>query len=221
MSLPESRTATAGRGKPSVRGRWLTGGTDGNERLTAITGSVLLVLFAVLGVTIVRIGQLMWLHLFLGIVLFGPVALKIASTGYRFVRYYTNASAYRKKGPPHPLLRALGPVVVLSTVGVFLTGLLLLLVGPNAGSRPLLGLLHKVTFILWLVAMAPHVLGHLLDLPRNLLPSDRSYLPRLPGATARRLALAAALAAGAVLAVLLLPDFSVWTSFHPHHGVVH
>jgi hypothetical protein len=213
MSIAEPSTATTG------EGRLLTGGTDGNERLTAITGFVLLVLFAVLGVTILFIGRLLWLHLFLGIVLFGPVALKMSSTGYRFVRYYANAPAYRDKGPPHLLLRALGPMVLLSTVGVFLTGLLLLVVGPDAGSRPALGLLHKVTFIVWLVAMAPHVLGHLVELPRNLLRSDRDYR-RLPGATARRLALVAALAGGLVLAVLFLPDFSVWTSFH-HHGVDH
>ena len=42
---------------------------------------VLLVLFAVLGITIIRIGQLLWLHLFLGVLLVGPVALKLASTG--------------------------------------------------------------------------------------------------------------------------------------------
>ena len=214
MSVAEPSAATATPSRP------LTGGTDGNERLTAITGSVLLLLFAALGITIVRIGQLMWLHLFLGIVLFGPVALKVGSTGYRFVRYYTGANAYRRKGPPHPLLRALGPVVVLSTVGVFLTGLLLLLVGPHAGSRPALGLLHKVTFILWLVAMAPHVLGHLVELRRNLFPSDRDYR-RLPGATGRRVALLAALVCGIALALLFLPDFSVWTSFHPHHGPEH
>jgi hypothetical protein len=217
MSVTQPTTATA---EPvGLLGR--TDGTDGNERLTAVTGVVLLVLFAVLGITILRIGQLMWLHLFLGIVLFGPVALKFGSTGYRFVRYYTNATSYRRKGPPHPLLRALGPVVVLSTVGVFLTGLLLLLVGPHAGSRPALGLLHKVTFILWLVAMAPHVLAHLAELPRNLFRSDPGFRRRLPGTTARGLALAAAIVGGLALAVLFLPDFSVWTSFHPHHGLEH
>lgn len=187
--------------------------------MTAITGSVLLVLFAVLGVTIVFIGRLMWLHLFLGILLFGPVALKVGSTGYRFVMYYADSAEYRRKGPPHPLLRALGPLVVLSTVGVFLTGLLLLLVGPDAGSRPALGLLHKVTFVIWLVAMAPHVLGHLVELPRNLLRSDRGYR-RLPGGTARRLVLVAALVGGLVLALLFLPDFTAWTSSH-HSGAVH
>ena len=73
----------------------MAGGPDGNERLTAVTGVLLLVLLAVLGVTIVRIGQLTWLHLFLGLLLIGPVGLKMASTGYRFTRYYTHDPAYQ------------------------------------------------------------------------------------------------------------------------------
>jgi len=66
-----------------TRLRLLGGGVDGNEWLTTATGVVLL---AVLGVTIVRIGQLIWLHLFLGLLLLGPVALKLGSAGYRFIR---------------------------------------------------------------------------------------------------------------------------------------
>ena len=38
--------------------------------------------------------------MFLGVLLIGPVALKLASTGYRFVRYYTSEPRYRRKGPP-------------------------------------------------------------------------------------------------------------------------
>src|ERR1700712_1652757 len=71
------------------------GGTDGNERLTVLTGGVLVVLTAAVGVTIIRIGQLMWLPLFLGLVLIGPVALKLGSPGYRFARYYPHNPAYR------------------------------------------------------------------------------------------------------------------------------
>ena len=63
-------------------------GTDGNELLTSMTGAVLIVLLAVLGITILRIHQLIWLHLFLGLVLIGPITIKMASTGYRFARYY-------------------------------------------------------------------------------------------------------------------------------------
>src|ERR1700735_5242291 len=77
--------------------RMFGGGTNGNEQLTAVTGVILLVLFAVLGVSIVWIGQLLWLHLFLGVALMGPVALKLGSTGYRLVRYYTSNAAYKRQ----------------------------------------------------------------------------------------------------------------------------
>ena len=71
------------------RTRLLAGGTAGNQQLTAATAVVLLVLLAALGVTIVRIGGLLNPHMFLGMLLVGPVALKLASTGYRFVNATT------------------------------------------------------------------------------------------------------------------------------------
>ncbi|MGZ4195715.1 MAG: hypothetical protein ACXVUE_03175 [Solirubrobacteraceae bacterium] len=208
---------------PSRRGRpWFGGGPDGNEKLTAIAGVLLLVLFAVLGVTIIRIGQLLWLHLFLGLLLIGPVALKLASTGYRFARYYLATAAYRLKGPPHPLLRGLAPFLVASTAAVFATGILLLVDGP--GSRDQLLLWHKVSFIAWLVAMAPHVLGHLVELPPalHLTPATGHTSARATGGgTGRAIALISAIVAGAVLAIVLLPDFGSWTAaaahFHHHH----
>ena len=205
---------------PARRGRpLLGGGTDGNERLTAVVGAVLLVLLAVLGVTIIRIGQLLWLHLFLGLLLIGPVALKLASTGYRFARYYLATPAYRLKGPPHPLLRGLAPVLVITTLAVFATGVLLLVDGP--GSRDQLLLWHKVSFIVWLVAMAPHVLGHLVELPPALRLTRGTGSTATDGGAGRAIALASAIVGGAVLAMVLLPDFSAWTAsaahFHHHH----
>src|ERR1700733_3322571 len=128
------------RRRGDVRRQSLLGGeTRGNERLTVITGLILIVLLAAVGVTIVRIGQLLWLHLFLGLVVIGPTCLKLASTGYRFVRYYTGDEAYRRKGPPAPVLRGLAPLVVFLTMAVFVTGVALLLLGP--GSRDPLVLL--------------------------------------------------------------------------------
>ena len=56
-----------------------------------------------------------------------PVLLKIGSTGWRFVRYYRGSPAYRRKGPPPALLRLLGPVVVILTVGVLASGVALVL----------------------------------------------------------------------------------------------
>ncbi len=195
------------------------GGTDGNEQLTSIAGALLLVLFAVLGVTIIRIGQLMWLHLFLGLLLIGPVALKLASTGYRFVRYYSASPAYRRKGPPHPALRGLAPLVVASSLAVFATGVLLLVDGP--GSRDRFLIWHKVSFFIWIAAMAPHVLGHLAELAKSLVPGRpiETLESASAGRAGRALALVSALVAGLVLAIVLLPDFAAWTSggAHLHH----
>jgi hypothetical protein len=194
------------------RESFLGGGTDGNEELTAVVGSLLLILLAVLGVTIVRIGQLLWLHLFLGLLLIGPVGLKLASTGYRFVRYYSGSAAYRRKGPPYVALRALAPVVVVTTVAVFATGVVLLLEGP--ASRGTWVLIHKVSFIVWIAATAPHVLGHLVELPRSVRAVRRAdpQIAGLSGGGAGRLiAVAGALVGGAVLAIALLGDFGAWT----------
>src|ERR1035437_1314491 len=124
------------------------GGTTGNERLTAATGAMLIALLAVLGVTILRVRPLLSVHLFVGMLLIPPVMLKMGTTGYRFVRYYTADPAYRSKGPPEALMRALAPLVVLTTVIVFASGVALLFVGPD--SRGTLLPIHRVSFIAWL-----------------------------------------------------------------------
>jgi hypothetical protein len=207
----------------SRAGRITGGGTTGNERLTSATGGVLLALLAVLGVTIIQIGSLLWLHLFLGMLLIGPVALKLASTGYRFARYYTGSPTYRHEGPPAALLRAMGPILIISTVAVFATGVALLFAGPS--SRDTLLPIHKVTFIAWLAFMALHVLAHLPP----ILPALRADYGRRPdlgievtGRSGRVLALAGALTAGLVLAVLVIPEFGPWVHdsglFHHHRG---
>jgi hypothetical protein len=197
------------------------GGTDGNERLTAATGVLLLVLLAVLGVTILRIGQLLWLHLFVGMLLIGPVLLKMTSTGYRFVRYYTSDPAYRRKGPPAAPMRLLAPLVVISTVVVFGSGVALLLAGP--GSRSTLFPIHKLSFFAWLALTGLHVLGHLADLPAPLRADYGAgkglagLSGRQPGKDGRVLSLAGMLAAGLVLAVLAIPEFGPWVNGFHHH----
>jgi len=54
-----------------------------------MTGAVLLILLAAEGVTIVFKRELLTLHFFIGMLLVGPVLLKLGSTGYRFMKYYT------------------------------------------------------------------------------------------------------------------------------------
>lgn len=198
------------------------GGPAGNEQLTAITGVILIGLLFVIGITIVQIRQLIYLHLFLGLLLIGPVALKMASTGYRFVRYYMGNRVYRRKGPPETALRLIAPVVVSTTVLVFVTGVLLLFAGP-AHRNPLLEL-HKVGFIVWIVFTALHVLGHLPGLGGALRggrqrPAGGRIGSATPGSAGRWIALAGALVGGLVLALVLVPDFHVWTAHgaFPHH----
>ena len=84
----------AGRHRRTRHGRdwlgWLQsdsltgGGPEVNERLTTVTGAILIVLLAVIGFTIPQLRQFIWMHLFVGLLLIGPVLLKMASTGYRF-----------------------------------------------------------------------------------------------------------------------------------------
>ncbi len=209
-----------GRGAERRRGIALWGGgTDGNEQLTAITGVVLIALLAVVGLTILRIRQLISIHLFVGLLLLGPVALKMASTGYRFARYYTGNPAYRRKGSPQIVLRLIAPLVVGLTVAVFASGVVLLFLGP-AHRGPWVSI-HKVTFIAWLVFSGLHVLGHLPGLPSQLRPvrTNDPLADVWPGGAGRWIAIVGAVVAGVVLAIALIPDFAAWTASGalPHH----
>jgi hypothetical protein len=195
------------------------GGTTGNERLTSVTGAVLIVLLAVIGVTIIALGPLLSVHLFVGMVLVGPVLLKLASTGYRFARYYTANPRYRRKGPPALPLRLIAPIVVLSTLVVFASGVALLLAGPS--SRGTLLPIHKLSFLVWVAFMAVHVLAHLPSVLTSVNadyvhPARRHSAGAWPsdgnGRAGRVLSLGSALVLGLVLAVLVIPQFGPWLS---------
>jgi hypothetical protein len=100
----------------------------------------------------------------------------------------------------------------------------LLFNGP--GGRSTLVLLHKASFIVWLVFMAVHVLAHLPALGRSLravpIAAEEAGLPRQAaryGAAGRWLAVGGAIVGGVVLALVLIPHFGVWTApgALPHH----
>lgn len=192
-------------------------GVEANARLTASTGGVLFVLLAAEGVTILRIRGLLGAHVFLGMMLIPPVALKIGSTGYRFARYYLGNPTYRHKGPPPVVLRMIGPAVVILTVVVLVSGVALLLVPTS--SRPVLLSLHKVSFVAWFVVTAVHVLGHLSETTR-LAPMDWVRRPAraLAGTQVRRAALIAALVIGVGLGALLVGRVGPWLASTPHVG---
>lgn len=161
-SVPDARSS----GEPERHG-----GAEGNERLTALTGAVLLLLLAAEGITILHVDRFLTLHFFIGMLLIGPVVLKACSVLYRFYRYYSGNGPYRRKGPPAPLLRLLGPFLMLTTAGVFGSGVMLAIVGP-AGRHPWMTV-HKGAFILWFGAMTIHVLAYVARLPRLLYAEAR------------------------------------------------
>jgi hypothetical protein len=202
-----------------------SGGAEGNERLTAATGAVLLVLFAAEGFTILSVHQLITLHFFLGMLLIGPVALKIGTVVYRFARYYSGAPEYLRKGPPAPLLRLLGPFVLVTSVGVIGTGVMLAVTGSAAG--PWL-FLHKAFFVLWFGVMTIHVLAYVGRLPRLIGSDLRGPAGRgrphaalashvLAGRTTRWLLLAASIAGGLLIAAMTVHLAGPWAGFQ-HSG---
>ena len=184
------------------------GGTEGNEILTSATAVLLTVLLVAEGLTIVHMGGLVNAHMFIGMVLIGPVVLKLASTGYRFVRYYTGSRPYRAKGPPPLPLRLLAPLLVATTLAVFVTGVLLLIAGHKSDT---LLLVHKVSFIVWGAVFAVHFRADVPRVVRSLLADwGAARRDAVAGAGLRGLLLAAALGGGTALGLSLLPAMEAW-----------
>jgi len=175
-------------------------GVKANQRLTALTGGLLFVLLALMGVTVLSVRRLLPEHFLLGFLLIPPVALKMASTGYRFGRYYAGDPQYRRAGPPEILMRLTAPIVVISTVAVFATGIELWLFGLRFGSIWIEA--HKLSFFIWLPAMTVHVLGHLTR-TSQAAAEEISY-PNSGSAAVRRSLVVGSLVAGVVLAAASL-----------------
>jgi hypothetical protein len=186
-------------------GHRFLGGATGNGRLTSLAGIVLLVLLAVEGVTVPAVRQLLSVHIFVGMLLLGPIALKLGTTGYRFARYYAGGVEYVRQGPPAPLMRVLvAPVLVLSTLTLFGSGITLLAV-PQRGA--VLGL-HKASFIVWFFAMSVHVLAYTFRAIRHVAAD---LTGGWPGGKRLRLVVAAvAIAAGVGIAIATYPLAHPW-----------
>lgn len=176
--------------------RLFAGGSAGNQQLTSLVAAVLLMLLAIETATLLRLRSLLTVHAFIGMLLIPVVALKLASSGWRMVRYYRQGEEYVRRGPPHLLLRLLvAPVLLLSTVVLFATGVTLLVLGQTNGT--VVGL-HKASFIVWVGAAAFHILAHALKLPSVLRA-------KIPGAALRVALVTGAFAGGALLAIATLP----------------
>jgi hypothetical protein len=179
------------------RARHVTPGVAANERLTASLGAVLFVLLVAIAITVLYVQQLLLAHYIVGLLLIPPVALKLLSTGYRFARYYMRDRDYRLAGAPPLLLRfGVAPMLVLSTVAVFVTGLELWLVGLRFGSVWMTA--HTVSAVVFVIAAGLHLIGHARRSAGAAL-EDVAVLSS-PDVSARRSIVVGALVLGAVLA---------------------
>ena len=139
-------------------------GVIGNERLTALVSLVLLVL--IIAELITSAFLRIWLpaHTVVGVLLAGPLLVKMGSTGWRFLRYYTRAPAYVRRGPPPLVLRVLSPVLLVTTLVMIGSGIGLVVTGPL---QPFL-LTHVFSALVWLPLIAVHSLAHLQQVPRSI-----------------------------------------------------
>jgi hypothetical protein len=209
--VERSRTASRAAG---LRRRF---NPDGNERLTAVAGLTLIVLSGVEYLTLLLGLQsfLSW-HVFVGFVLLPPIALKLSSTGWRFMRYYTRNEDYRVKGAPQILMRLLAPLLVAFTILLFGSGVAMGLVHGQA--LTLARRIHGPAAFVWTLLIGAHVLVYLR---RALMSAREDVVPRtrraVVGSAARMIALGAAIAAGVVLGMATLPAQHHWLHLPAKH----
>ena len=178
-------------------------GVIGNERLTVLVSLVLLVLIIVELVTSAFLRIWLPAHTVVGVLVAGPLLVKIGSTGWRFLRYYTGAPAYVRRGPPPLVLRVLGPVLLVITLVMVGSGIGLIVAGPIQ----LFLLAHVFSALVWLPLIVVHSLAHLRQVPRRLA-DDWSNQRGSRSQVGRGLRLGANLGAlllGVIAAVFLFP----------------
>ena len=157
---------------------------EGNARLTGSTSLILLVLFAIeVSTVIIGVKTNLTMHVVVGLLLVPPLLVKIASVSWRFIKYYRHDEAFRRKGPPTPILRILGPLLLAATLVLFISGIILLL-APSAfgGPHGTMFYIHDGSFYIWLLLVLAHLVGHARDLrrlaairwPERISPTARS-----------------------------------------------
>ncbi len=191
------------------------GGTTGNRNLTAFLGALLLAgILGELATLVLGLQRTLPAHILLGVGLIPIVALKLGSTGWRMIRYYTNDPAYRRQGPPRPFLRGIAPLVAGSTVALFGSGVGLIIAGPDSH---LFRAVHSASFVLFLLVVGAHTLAHLPKLRRFAFADWMRG--RAQGHALRRGVVAFAVVSGGAFAIAALQRVSPWTVvIHRHFG---
>jgi hypothetical protein len=189
----------------------------GNERLTAGVGIALLLLtLAELVSVVLGVHQFMSLHVFVGFVLIPPVLLKLASTGWRFSRYYTGTQAYVVQGPPRLAMRLLAPAFIAATVVLFASGVAMGVLHGHA--LTVARQLHGPASVTWIALVGVHVLVYL---KRALISSSedlsRASRGSAGGARVRVYLIVVAVGSGLVIGIATVPAQHRWVNLRRHH----
>lgn len=191
---------------------------NGNERLTAAVGVLLLAPIVVeVATVLLGVHTFMSWHVFVGLALIPVVVLKLATTGWRFLRYYTHSRPYVAHGPPQLAMRLLAPLFVVATVVLFGSGVAMGFL--HGHSLEIARRLHGPASVIWLLLLGLHVLVYLGRALRrtadDVVPDDRAHVP---GKTGRLYALATAVVLGLVLGGAFIPAQHRWVDIrHGHH----
>jgi hypothetical protein len=190
---------------------------DGNERLTAAVGVLLLIPIAVeLGTIVLGVHTFMSLHVFVGLALLPAVLLKLGTTGWRFARYYTRSRPYVAHGPPQLAMRLLAPLLVVATVVLFGSGVAMGILHGQA--LQIARRLHGPASVLWVVLIGVHVVVYL---KRAIVESSDDLGTAggtsVPGARWRAYTLAAVLVSGFLIGAATVPAQHHWVNLHRDH----
>jgi hypothetical protein len=190
------------------------GGPRGNQRLTALTGMLVLPLAALVLLTGLLFGSLWRVHFFVGYLLLPVAVLKVCTTTYRMARYYLRSGAYRRIRPPYPLSRLTSPLLVICTVLLFVSGIVM---WATHWQRDPWGWLHTDAAIAFSVIVALHLGVYLPEAVRaaqeQLVPAPHA---REPERRTRLLVVTAVGVAGLVLAIATLGFGQLPARAHRH-----
>jgi hypothetical protein len=191
-----------------------------NARLVAITGLALLVLLPVPYATALNLDVLWRVHYFSSLLLIPLLVVNLAGTGWRALRYYLRDRGFREDGPPHPMPRITAPILVLSTVVLFLSGVAMLLGADRFGPW---STIHNAAAIVFTGALALHLLAHLWDTPAEVVadvaPTRAAPAMRVAGSRRRITVTVVAFVLGITVAAAAMP-VSQWQGSRPagsHH----
>jgi hypothetical protein len=188
------------------------------SRLLAMLGAILFVGLAIEGVTIVFIGQMIALHVLLGMILLPIMAYKILVAIYRFSMYYLGAPDFKRAGPPELLLRMVGPLLVITTVVLMGSGVFLVYARPDTPTAAFWLNIHRADFIAWFGLMVFHVLAYVRR-AFGTAAYDLRYTRyhSLVGRQGRLISIVIVAVFGVLLAWFVSPAIVHWSSFFAVH----